>query len=78
MSEGMFSAVAAFVVLPALIRISVIENYQEIAWEHPVTEDNLPQHFQLGMQCNIQLTLVISTSLISNNRLSRSENVVPA
>ena len=27
---------------------------------------------------NIQLTLVISTSLISNNRLSRSENLVPA
>ena len=26
----------------------------------------------------IQLTLVISTSLISNNRLSRSENLVPA
>ena len=27
---------------------------------------------------HIQLTLVISTSLISNNRLSRSENLVPA
>ena len=27
---------------------------------------------------SIQLTLVISTSLISNNRLSRSENLVPA
>ena len=27
---------------------------------------------------DIQLTLVISTSLISNNRLSRSENLVPA
>ena len=27
---------------------------------------------------NIQLTLVISNSLISNNRLSRSENLVPA
>ena len=26
----------------------------------------------------IQLTLVISTSLISNNRLSRTENLVPA
>ena len=26
----------------------------------------------------IQLTLVISTSLISNNRLSRSENLLPA
>ena len=26
----------------------------------------------------IQLTLVISNSLISNNRLSRSENLVPA
>ena len=26
----------------------------------------------------IQLTLVISTSLISNNRISRSENLVPA
>ena len=26
----------------------------------------------------VQLTLVISTSLISNNRLSRSENLVPA
>ena len=28
--------------------------------------------------CEIQLTLVISNSLISNNRLSRSENLVPA
>ena len=27
---------------------------------------------------HIQLTLVISTSLISNNRLSRNENPVPA
>ena len=27
---------------------------------------------------NIQLTLVISNSLISNNRLSRNENLVPA
>ena len=27
---------------------------------------------------HIQLTLVISTSLISNNRLSRSENLIPA
>ena len=27
---------------------------------------------------DIQLTLVISTSRISNNRLSRSENLVPA
>ena len=27
---------------------------------------------------HIQLTLVISTSLISNNRLSRSDNLVPA
>ena len=27
---------------------------------------------------DIQLTLVISTSLISNNRLSQSENLVPA
>ena len=26
----------------------------------------------------LQLTLAISTSLISNNRLSRSENLVPA
>ena len=26
---------------------------------------------------DIQLTLVISTSVISNNRLSRSENLVP-
>ena len=26
----------------------------------------------------VQLTLVISTSLISNNRLSRSENLVPS
>ena len=57
MSKGTFSAVVAFVVLAALIRISVIENYQEIAWEHPVTEDNLPKHFQLGMQCNIQLKI---------------------
>ena len=32
-----------------------------------------------GLLClQIQLTLVISTSLISNNRLSRSENLVPA
>ena len=30
-----------------------------------------------GRPCG-QLTLVISTSLISNNRLSRSENLVPA
>ena len=30
------------------------------------------------MQISIQLTLVISTSLISNNRLSRSENLIPA
>ena len=28
--------------------------------------------------CNVQLTLAISNSLISNNRLSRSENLVPA
>ena len=49
-------------------------------------------HFLLGMSkshgqtylklkldsSNIQLTLVISTSLISNNHLSRSENLVPA
>ena len=30
-----------------------------------------------GKIFNIQLTLVISTSLISNNRLSRSENMAP-
>ena len=30
------------------------------------------------VQLHIQLTLVISTSLISNNRLSRSENLIPA
>ena len=31
-----------------------------------------------GVFIKLQLTLVISTSLISNNRLSRSENLVPA
>ena len=37
--------------------------------------------FSISYLCEghqIQLTLVISTSLISNNRLSRSENLVPA
>ena len=32
----------------------------------------------VGSVCHIELTLVISTSLISNNRLSRSENLIPA
>ena len=32
----------------------------------------------LTVHSKIQLTLVILTSLISNNRLSRSENLVPA
>ena len=35
------------------------------------------QHWSIPMNLDIQLTLVISTSLISNNRLSRSENLVP-
>ena len=35
-------------------------------------------HRDIRKNINIQLTLVISTSLISNNRLSRSENLVPA
>ena len=31
-----------------------------------------------GKTCYIHLTLAMSTSLISNNRLSRSKNLVPA
>ena len=42
----------------------------EMRMDNARTEATLPQL--------IQLTLVISTSLISNNRLSRSENLVPA
>ena len=40
----------------------------------------LPEIFYFfgGEIFNIQSTLVISNSLISNNRLSRSENLVPA
>ena len=33
---------------------------------------------RIHVRIHLQLTLVISTSLISNNRLSRSENLVPA
>ena len=36
------------------------------------------QHSFVEIDHEIQLTLVISTSRISNNRLSRSENLVPA
>ena len=41
-------------------------------WEGMLSQ--IPTHISYGLQ----LTLVISTSLISNNRLSRSENLVPA
>ena len=36
------------------------------------------EYKQVRLYNSIQLTLVISTSLISNNRLSRSEDLVPA
>ena len=42
-------------------------------------ETTLYEQFHLDLEfAQVQLTLVISTSLISNNRLSRSENLVPA
>ena len=57
----------------------------------PVTQNDCTDQYHMGhvkqngafeysqnAQIEIQLTLVISTSLISNNRLSRSENLVPA
>ena len=68
------------------VEIVSTENYQYN--EQQSDQSNWKQKHKLSLKApftntldnifEIQLTLVISTSLISNNCLSRSENLVPA
>ena len=46
---------------------------------YPDIQQTIPMQIKREkFRSKLQLTLVISTSLISNNRLSRTENLVPA
>ena len=55
-----------------MYRPTVLQLMREAAINH-----NLINDYVCSLPQNIQLTLVISTSLISNNRLPWSENLIP-
>ena len=51
---------------------TVLMDAEKRKWDKELDQQSKLRTYKL------QLTLVISTSLISNNRLSRTENLVPA
>ena len=55
-----------------------ITNFLNSDKKTPQKQKPETQVVSFNILLNLQLTLVISTSLILNNRLSRSENLVPA
>ena len=67
--------------LGATSNIQLYYGRSETLWVCPfplTSYIRLSQLRNICFYCELQLNLVISTSVISNNRLSRSENLVPA